>query len=423
MDFFMSNNSRVYYGEYSLKHWIDLILQGNIKLPDYQRSFVWQEEDVKRMILSLYNGLFVPPVTIAHYKTTTGSQNLIVDGQQRLTSIFLLAVGFVPDRDKFEEEDIIACGDDSREDEDGLSKSNQSVKWTFDELVRKHLSLDSLRSVLNSEEKYLPLHIKEITDVDDFLRKTFLGFSYIVPDPKKDQNAYFATLFRNINYWGIKLSSMESRRSLYYMNADLVRFFDGKTTDNKDVLCNIDIQENLQPSKIDFVRYVSILSQYSILGNANKVLVGYSAYSARELFYADYVSYIVGIEQGARQDKFNGFDFKAVFPDSSWNKRFDIIRETIGSASEYMELEQKNKHRMFVSWIDADYWLFGLLYFILFEGKKIDIKNDKLIATIREIISTKKISNDGAYAKSPNRLGNLRERINESIGIYKDYVL
>lgn len=30
-------NNKVYYGEYSLKHWINLILKGNIKLPELQK--------------------------------------------------------------------------------------------------------------------------------------------------------------------------------------------------------------------------------------------------------------------------------------------------------------------------------------------------------------------------------------------------
>ena len=30
-------DNKVYYGEYSLKHWINLILKGNVILPDYQR--------------------------------------------------------------------------------------------------------------------------------------------------------------------------------------------------------------------------------------------------------------------------------------------------------------------------------------------------------------------------------------------------
>lgn len=29
----MANKNRVYYGEYSLSHWVDLILQKNIELP------------------------------------------------------------------------------------------------------------------------------------------------------------------------------------------------------------------------------------------------------------------------------------------------------------------------------------------------------------------------------------------------------
>lgn len=32
--------NKVYYGEYSLKHWIDLILKQDIELPLYQRYFV-----------------------------------------------------------------------------------------------------------------------------------------------------------------------------------------------------------------------------------------------------------------------------------------------------------------------------------------------------------------------------------------------
>ena len=46
--------NKVYYGEYTLKHWIKLMLSGNIVLPEYQRHFVWRERDVKRLLQSLY---------------------------------------------------------------------------------------------------------------------------------------------------------------------------------------------------------------------------------------------------------------------------------------------------------------------------------------------------------------------------------
>ena len=75
--------NRAYYGEYSLKHWINMLLAKNIILPDYQRNFVWEEKDVLRLLKSIQDGQFVQPVTIALYKVEEGmpGQNLIIDGQ------------------------------------------------------------------------------------------------------------------------------------------------------------------------------------------------------------------------------------------------------------------------------------------------------------------------------------------------------
>ena len=113
-------NSQTYYGEYTLKHWINLILKEDIKLPEYQRSFVWSEKSVLKLIESLKDGQFIPPVTIAHYQPPTGSMtNLILDGQQRLTSILLAYLGFFPNKSKFSTIDTVATDDDSNENEDG----------------------------------------------------------------------------------------------------------------------------------------------------------------------------------------------------------------------------------------------------------------------------------------------------------------
>ncbi len=40
-------DKKVYYGEYSLKHWIELLLKKDLELPPYQRNFVWLEEQVR----------------------------------------------------------------------------------------------------------------------------------------------------------------------------------------------------------------------------------------------------------------------------------------------------------------------------------------------------------------------------------------
>ena len=58
----------VFYGEYSLRHWIRLILNGNIQLPEYQRKFVWRESDAFDLLNSICNHQFVPPITIGAYQ-------------------------------------------------------------------------------------------------------------------------------------------------------------------------------------------------------------------------------------------------------------------------------------------------------------------------------------------------------------------
>lgn len=120
-------DTRVYYGEYTVKHWIELMLKKNIILPEYQRSFVWEKKDVLRLVESLKNGQFVQPITIAY----ANEGNIILDGQQRLTSILLAYLGYMPNKEKFDESYYLADGDDSAED----MPEKKSIRWTFQELV------------------------------------------------------------------------------------------------------------------------------------------------------------------------------------------------------------------------------------------------------------------------------------------------
>ena len=234
--------TRVYYGEYTLRHWLNLLLTRSIVLPDYQRSFVWTENDVKQLYQSLETGQFVPPITIAHYNNGMESQNLILDGQQRLTSILLAYLGYMPIKEKFKAKEYeLASGDDSNEDE-----ISASIEWTYKCLLEDAQNKNNLQQIIDrisidTRYKKIEFEIKE--NKDEFYDNTFMGFSFIIPNSvdTKDTQRYFSTLFRNMNYLGSKLSSLESRRSLYYMNADYANYFEGKLDSGEDVLCGIQI--------------------------------------------------------------------------------------------------------------------------------------------------------------------------------------
>jgi len=416
--------TRVYYGEYTLRHWLNLMLTRNIDLPDYQRSFVWGEGDVKRMMESLESGQFVPPVTIAHFNDDNGPKNLILDGQQRLTSLLLAYLGRMPIKEKFVSgEDDLAEGDDS--DEDG--KALSSMEWTYKFMLSKNPNEDTLLEMgkrISEDERYAKLEIALPRKMDDFYDDTFLGFSFVIPNSgdAAEIQRYFSTLFRNMNYLGHKLSPLESRRSLYYLNADYKNFFDGRLEGGEDILCGIRIVENMQAKKLDFVRYLSTLSQYKGTNEIKKVLRGYSAYSSRESYYADYVSYVVGLEQEDRKDKFDKFKIAETFPNQEWRERFKTVKTFLEKNKMRLGLDEKSD--AFKSWIDADYWLYGLLFCVVFKGMNIT-KEEDLIAAISKEVSEKKNPKDGKvgddYSKNPNRVGNLRDRILRSIGIYEQY--
>lgn len=410
--------TRVYYGEYSLSHWIELVLTRNIILPEYQRSFVWNEIDVNLLIKSFKQNLFVQPVTIAVMPNNAqNSSNLILDGQQRITSLILARLGYFPNRDKFEQVEDIDARDDDAESDDGASTP---IKWTFKELLSQNPwenTIDAIRLRLAADDNYIVLKMDAVNR--NFYDTTFLGFSYVVPDSQdylEIQKSY-SQIFRNINYLGKSLSVLESRRSLYFMNAQYQRYFEGWCEDGSDVLCGIKLYEKMKLTKIDVVRYLACLSQYSIRENKDDVMKRYSSFSSRESFNADYVSYLMGLNQESNGNKFDGFKMETFFPNNCWTQRFEVLKAAVTELKPNMGLNDKNA---FISWIDADYWLFGLIYQIVFKGKTLVDDKTALITSVSGEIRRKK--RDANYSKSPNRLGNLRKRIEKSINLVGRYV-
>jgi len=124
---------------YSLNHLIEDIKVGRIGLPDIQRPFVWSATKTRDLFDSMYRGYSVGTLmfweTGAEVRTrqvgmesaTRSPQLLIVDGQQRLTSLFAVLTGrpvltksfeqrhiriaFHPENETFEVTDAAIKGD------------------------------------------------------------------------------------------------------------------------------------------------------------------------------------------------------------------------------------------------------------------------------------------------------------------------
>ncbi len=203
--------NRIYYGQYSLWHWTELVLKRNIVLPEYQRYFVWEEKQVSTLIETFKENQFVPPVTIGAFKISGTNRNLILDGQQRITSILLAYLGLYPDEQTYRTTIERFANENDEPDEDGESQFDNILEWNIETLTEKGRSKEAiLEKVRDGNYKSINLGID-----DDFLKKTFLGFSYLVPQVsnENEQQKYYSSVFRNINIQGKPLLPQESRAS------------------------------------------------------------------------------------------------------------------------------------------------------------------------------------------------------------------
>ena len=420
--------NKVYYGEYSLDYWIELILSKNIILPDYQRNFSWDETKREKLITSLKNKEFVPPVIIGSFTKNGLKENLLIDGQQRLTSILLSVLGFFPDRETYKKhsKDKVRKYIDENDDFVGETDSPTDViNWTFNDLlIEDNLTISKIKSTLEKDEYFKALNNDNEID-NSFLKNTFLGFSYLVPSNSQrgDQQRYYSSVFRNINRQGMSLTGQESREALYYLDESKTSFF-------KPKFINL-IEGELS---IDFIRYLSILSQYKKEGSVQNLCSGFGGRKEKlEEYYENYINFIIG-------DK----NIKYYI---SYEELFDTNEQLLSCEQPHSGRYSKMSNfisdsplskKTFDSIIDCDLYYFGLIYLIIFENKNIDLEKwsditKKIEKSIEEFkapyldkqgVPTYELSkavSRSFHQKNPSALKYLRERVEKSIAIYREF--
>jgi hypothetical protein len=386
-------NNKVYYGEYSLQRWIDLILSGGIVLPPYQRYFVWQEEQAIRLIKSIKNYNYLPAVTIGIGKNPGSGkkENMILDGQQRLTSILLACIGKFPKRKNPVNKKRYADENDRPADE---VNDDLLSEWTFKDIVALGSDPISIRDKINTDfpNSYSDFTIEGVKITKDFLSKHFIHFAYLVPDASSSElvkSKYFANVFHSINREGTKLTPIESRAALYYQGGNYQQELEPGFS--KEITAN--------GSQMDFVRYLAFLSNYNKVGRKDTAK-GYSGVSTREAFYEEFVLYYVLNEAEDNKFELNRAQYSANLA------KLEHALEELGL-----------KSRQCSSIIEMDYYFAGLIYYQLIKGVDYDLTKweetkdmlDKLVTTV-----------SASHKNYPGMLQYVQKRIDESVALYAD---
>lgn len=393
-------DKKLFYGEYTLMHWLELIMRQNIVLPDYQRTFVWEKSQIERFIKSLKDGNFVPPVIIGTYN----GENMILDGQQRLSAVLLGYLGVIPKKEGFKitDDPNYADADEGVDMTDG--SETEAIEWTFKLLVKQGSS-NSKAEMLSRTNivKYDRLDPAYCLD-ETFLNSNYLGFSYIVPSNCQltEQMKFYSTVFHDINMQGVELKAQESRRALYYLDNELIPFFEPA------VSSRLKVTQNGKTTRYDFVRALAFTSQFAKQGNEYAIAKSCRRQEAFDIYFSDYINAVINDEDSPRFGKFSVQVGKANIEGRTNNLQSCVI--------------DLGDNHVFPTIIDADTSLLGLIFWVLIKGKTldatrfVDLKN-QISAKIAEFKALE------GHRRSPNAVTNLRSRIRGSIDIYQGYVI
>lgn len=398
---------KIYYGDFSLLYWINLLIKKKLELPEYQRHFVWEKDMVIHFLQSLHEGIYIPPVTIGSIEQNGVKKHIILDGQQRLSSILLGALGVFPKHNVFKKVDEQYNMDLDNEDIDPEAKKNSkenALEWTYNDLLGKDIkNLDALKGDKNISENYEKLPEDSVLN-EEFLENTFLGYSFIVPESSdaNEQQKFYSTTFRNINHQGVGLTGQESRRALYYLSNDLVPLFEPAFYDG------IKVQQGGKPARFDFVRSLAFLSQYKKTGEIN-LAKGCYRQDKLEAYLGDYINAVVTDANNTLFAKFS-----SIIGKDKVTERMERLRYLI----ETMELYKIE----LPSIIHADLYHLGLIYIAVIEDKTIEPGNyTNLKRKIKHACD--EYENDAGMKRAPNQIRYIKKRITKSIRIYLNYAI
>lgn len=167
-------------------------------MPKYQRKFVWDKEEINSLILSLIKNIPIPPLYL--YFQDDGKY-VILDGQQRITSIFLYFNNIFFKDDK-----------------------NRS-RLNFEE-ISKELLLPNpeLNKKFNLEEVKYNVENNDITfkNMSDKIKRILLRKSLdivFVQCNSEDVVKVYSDIFKLLNSAGRPLSNQEIRNGIFIDNA------------------------------------------------------------------------------------------------------------------------------------------------------------------------------------------------------------
>lgn len=181
----------------------DLMDRGSVRIPGFQRNFVWDRKRASKLIESLIVGLPVPQIFLYAKDART---NLVIDGQQRLMSLYYFMEGRFPRRNRRVELRRIL-------DEHGKIPDDVLANGSYFENFKLQLP-----KTLPDRNNRLSGSTYENLSPDDkyHLDTRPVRCITVRQNRPQDDNSSMYEIFNRLNTGGINLRPQEIRASMYH---------------------------------------------------------------------------------------------------------------------------------------------------------------------------------------------------------------
>lgn len=262
--------------DFNISTIFSLVDNGVIKLPPFQRNYVWDEKRASKLIESIILGLPIPQVFL--YEQGKNSF-YIIDGQQRLLSIYFFMKQRFPTKEGKSVLRQYLTGDTKI---DNCILSNDSFF--------KNFSLKLPTAAGGEKNKLDKLKYETLGDYKytfDILR-TIRSVVIKQNEPKDDSSIY--EIFNRLNTGGQNLSQQEIRMSLYYSDFYKKLFELNGNNIWRQLLCQSEQDIHFKDIEI-LLRSFAMLFNYSIYSAPmGKFLNTFSKQA--DTFSADAIEYL-----------------------------------------------------------------------------------------------------------------------------------
>lgn len=190
-----------YKSDVAFKTLVDGVNDNLYVIPPYQRKFRWKEEQAMELVRSLIKGYPIPPIYA--YRNKNG-QLEILDGQQRVMSLFFYYIGKFIDTHKISSADMRKIG---------------NSKESFSEVLEKMYPLVPMVTILNPDGdklEQIDISYKKL-DVElkrklDYTTLTIIELRW---ENIENRATDLQAIFKNLNSQGTLLSEQEVRNGIY----------------------------------------------------------------------------------------------------------------------------------------------------------------------------------------------------------------